>query len=770
MVCLVVSVALSMVCSFTLAQAQVLPLTFPDSTNQPLVVPNSTTLSDGIILDNFEYWDSPYNHGWTQLEPSYPVYGYGLGYAAVFNTVVDLQLGSRVLDVYRPASVFLIGTNYEKHVVSYNVAQNIQGLLASNPVLKSKTLLYYPMLTFDFRAPVGIESWDIFDFTVVVGQQPTGTTACPAGTCNPTNVVAIRIRPMEPPYNYQCTNCDYIAYFADQTMQVINVDIGRGYLDGSWHAVWINLLDVLYTAYAGAGLGTPPQDTVYSLSASGQMFRLDNIYLRSAKYLNTPETYLFKIGPRYAQIFQPTTYIFTANDPLGLWNLFFLDANGRMAGDPAYSSPAVLTNPADIQAYWISQGANPAYFYSPFDPNMDGYDGDGDGVPDFDPNVTAILGREHLVDPTLAVLGDPNLSKAMATTAGQALNWNATVGGVGSSGIQFFQISPLPINPYDGMPTYLPVYDKSGTFVNLFQKSYLDPQYVLALEGLLWNLGFTVWPNVAFINITPQVFEDLIMSVEVSDGTSSDMETFPVEVLNVPIENHPPYIEDTDDRLFYVGQYNQYAVGAIDPDCFIFAHPVGGNPPATTHPTMFAGQFRTDMDSLVYGLTIDGLPSYQYGPWNETIINPHTGLISFTPKFEGAYGAVLTVTDSRGASAARGFTIFCVQTGTWLNHPPIVLSDFEHPILVRAGEELVLTSPTFQIVDPDGDKVYYSTNLGSTGTTCNQNFLWKFQTNFPGYYTAEILAYDIRGGYAIVTLDVEVKPWWSYSPSAALGL
>jgi len=768
MVCLVVTAALSIMCSVAGAQ-----LALPATTSQPLVLPSATTGNMGIVIDNFEYWDSPYNHGWIQLEPAYPVYGYGQGYATIFNTIVDFQLGSRVLDVYCAPSVFLIGGSgqYAKHTVTLDVTNKVAALAATNPAISTKTLTSYPILTFDYRASMAIESWETFTFSVVVGTQPTSCGQAPTCTGVPSNTLVIVVRPIEPPYNMQCTNCDYIAYFADQTMSVIYVDIGRGYLDGSWHTVWLNLMDVLSMAYQGAGVTTaPPQDTIYTIGASGQAWRMDNIVFRSPQVL-LGQPYLFKIGPRYGQLFQPERFLFVANDPLGLASLLFIDPNGMAPGTATYTAPALITDPTAIAAYWTGLGANPDYFYTPGDPNTQGLDTNGDGAPDVDPNVANALGRNLLVDPTLPVIGDLTLANQLsAALQNKSLVWNATVGSIGQNATQFFQVSPLPINPYDGMPTYLPVYDRSGNFTLQFGKSYLGPQYVTVLEAVLWNLGVTVWPNVAYIDYTPQVFEDLIMTMEVSNGVSSDMETFPLAVVNYPVENHPPYIEDTDDRIFRVDQANYYAVGATDPDCFIFSFPVGTQQAANSHPTLFSGQYRTDMDELTWSLTLNGQPSYQYGPWNEVTIDAHNGLVSFTPKFEGVLDAMLFTQDARGGTSARGFSIFAVQPGTWLNHPPIILSDFEHPIIGTAGEELILTSPTINIQDPDGDKVYYATTLGSIGLSCGQQVIWKFQTNFPGYYQGEIVAYDIRGGYAIVSMDVEIKPWWSFSTANALGL
>ena len=125
MVCALVALAFVMVRSTAIAQVNLgFPLwDFPAFSTQPMQVPTWEDPYNGgdLLIDNFEYWDSPYNHGWRQNEPPYPTYGYGMGYATVFNTVLDLQQGSRVLDVYRPSSVFLLGTPYEKHAIIYTL-------------------------------------------------------------------------------------------------------------------------------------------------------------------------------------------------------------------------------------------------------------------------------------------------------------------------------------------------------------------------------------------------------------------------------------------------------------------------------------------------------------------------------------------------------------------------------------------------------------------------------------------------------------------------
>ena len=40
--------------------------------------------------------------------------------------------------------------------------------------------------------------------------------------------------------------------------------------------------------------------------------------------------------------------------------------------------------------------------------------------------------------------------------------------------------------------------------------------------------------------------------------------------------------------------------------------------------------------------------------------------------------------------------------------------------------------------------------------------VYTFTTYWPGRYIIQIVAYDIRGGYAIVEFMLDVEPWWTY--------
>lgn len=242
-------------------------------------------------------------------------------------------------------------------------------------------------------------------------------------------------------------------------------------------------------------------------------------------------------------------------------------------------------------------------------------------------------------------------------------------------------------------------------------------------------------PDMAYMQFIPQVLEDLVITVKVTDGLLYDVETFPLSVVNYPVAgmNHPPLLEELNTSVAHVGETFYYPVLARDPD----------------------------NDIITFSATINGLPSYQYGPWSYNLINPYTGEINFTPVFEGEFDIVITVRDSRGMSANGVLHLVVSNPGTWLNHPPVLGVHIQNPQVAKAG---VSFSTPVEFVDPDGEKLNYSCNIGSVTerTDGAQGAVFSFFTNFPGQYSVKIVAYDERGGLAEQTFLLDVQPWWSY--------
>ena len=174
------------------------------------------------------------------------------------------------------------------------------------------------------------------------------------------------------------------------------------------------------------------------------------------------------------------------------------------------------------------------------------------------------------------------------------------------------------------------------------------------------------------------------------------------------------------------------------------------------------------MDDLTWRMTINGLTSYQYGPWIETIINKYNGLISYIPKYKGCYEAVITCEDARGGTAFGEIIIFCTNrtkndNGQYIEkNSPVITGTPEALVTVRAGQELILATPDIGVYDPDGDELFASCNIGSIKQNGKNNFIWTFSTYFPGLYEVQIIFFDIYGEYKIMEFIIDVKPWWSY--------
>jgi len=234
----------------------------------------------------------------------------------------------------------------------------------------------------------------------------------------------------------------------------------------------------------------------------------------------------------------------------------------------------------------------------------------------------------------------------------------------------------------------------------------------------------------AMISFTPQYLEDLIVTVTVSDGYTNDITMFPLSVVNYRVQNHPPYIQRSgiiSRFVAWVGEPFSYQVRAFDPD----------------------------YDQLTYSAMINGLPSYQYGPWQEPLIDPHSGLIKFTPQFEGFFKLTVVVRDEKGAIGQAVWDLTIANRGAWLNHPPVRVLNIPSPQMVRAGE---LYTVATGFVDPDGDDLYYSTNIGAMTPDGTFSFL----TYFPGQYQVSIIAYDFLGAHTYLNFLLDVQPWWSY--------
>ncbi|MGA1825251.1 MAG: hypothetical protein ACMUIP_11380 [bacterium] len=540
-------------------------------------------ICEDIVFDDFEYWDSPRNYGWTTSDPAYPVFGFGIGYGLI-ETVLDFQQGSRILNVTYDMSVFNGLEPY--YIYNFNTINPITGEYLSHKIV-----------SFKIRSQFAVEGFEMTEFAVAIT------------TSGGENLFLI--------YHLK----DGPRAFLEQYK--IHLFLGKEYGDGSWHLAVCKLEEDLHAVLPEENL-----ESINGIFFKGSHFQLDDIIFRdNCNFLHNDPPELWHIGPQFASLFYPFSYLIAARDPDG----DFLDFKVTVGG------------------YGIQgTGANMAYrIRVPREPN--------DLYPiSYDPN-------SNVVPP-------PGL---------------------------------IPFSPAE----------------------ISDPDEPIT-------------PNMAQIFFTPMTADNFILTVTVTDsGGLSDTETFTLSVVNYGVMgiNHPPILEDLHDCIAYVNTPFTLPILARDADYG---------------------------DILTYSATIDNLPSYQYGPWNESIINPVTGVIGFTPKFEGVSRIEVTTRDSRGMAAQSAFTVYIVNYGTWLNHPPLLVDTIQEPQIAKAGVPFTLP---IDFKDPDGEKLYYSVNIGTVTERDDgeEGVIFHFNTNFPGYYDVHVIAYDIQGGLAEVSFVLDVQPWWS---------
>jgi len=750
-----------------------------------------------VLLDNFQYWNSPRDNGWEAYEPSYPIYGAGIGLGTM-ETVVDFQEGSRVMDVYSNPSVFMPmgGNTYNPYTITKDANYRDAGNAERKGIPGA-----FSTMSVKVRAPLSIEWFDTFRVIVRVrvqgGPNPSTTGMIDTGVpgtpdlrevplgatdvcgnpvsygladiifvpretqvgCTPNNVVQ-RIyqvdRPTIPTPMVAGVGAETNVYTPNGELvsgvqpSKIWVALGREFQDGSWHMI----MEDIQTVIAGVTGGAGSVFEVVSVTVRGNQYRMDDLMFTApaASIANNNAPYLFRVGPVYGQLFNTTQSRFVfAEDVDYLW-LFSdqallmkaqndEDLQAQLSALPSFPDPADPTAPRiPCRLAQRLAAVNPAIADYPFIEDAAGL-------------TPAQLGFDPTTAQFINPLGDPSVaSPALFTGAATrpALTFKFTVGDPTGSVTSIGQ--PVPIAPAgdtnnDGtvdaadinqnymrsLPAMLPAMDVPARAWVTNNGTAAAGNAMYAMACALYNSGFPTWPTFQILRPSVgQVLEDQIITCRVEDGLAVDMETFPVSVVNYPVTNLPPVIEQLEDRFFKVGETTTYQITATDPD---YADMANG---------------------LTFKASLNGLPNYQYGPWMEQIINPITGTISITPQFEATMTCIVTVTDPRGAQAVGHFNIFCVNSSTWLNHPPIVTEIIESPQIVRAGQ--LFTVSDLHIADPDNQQLFYSCNIGAVG----RDGIWTFQSEFPGEYLVQVTAYDILGGAVTQQFVLQVMPWWSY--------
>ncbi len=648
----------------------------------------SVIFAETLHWQDFEYWDSPLNHEWMTSNPSYPLFGYGIGYGIV-QTIVDFTQGSRVLDVYSQASVF---NRFQRFTLRRN---------NSEESLEEGT--EYSIISFDLISGVGLEQFEQFEFQiwlttkndekVVLRYLPYGESyqigynsllATPAGDDAPQNAfIDISALTQEEilPAEFKSGGEPMVGIPDEYDYSVI--PIGRQYQDGSWHKIIRDLNRDIDLADNGEldssdGFGGG-ESSLVAIRILGNMFRLDNISFHikwEGNFVNFPPK-LRRIGPLFAQIFKPFAIDITAED---IDYEYLADEEDLPADSSIWREPS-------LHPQWHPKTPDKPFLY-----------------------------------------------------------FEAYIGGKGTRGTNVSRLL-----------TRIGVEEDSDTYDTIpCQLEDDDPDTI----DVLYN-------KVRF-SFTPRVYENLVITIRVYDERGlGDTEVIPLTVVNFPISNYPPRLDELEDDLYLIGSDEPYYKQIIVED-FDDIRLDGGK---YTPKTFFA--------------FIDGAPYYGVGSYQEDLIkDPSKGIIEFTPLFEGVHRITVVVRDTRGLTDSDEYTLVVSNTGGWYNHPPILGEDIDSPQFVRAGQ---LFSIPVEFFDPDLETIYYSCNIGtvtplppyalethtedksawgqdvlSAFGTYRGGALYTYLTHYPGVYHIEITAYDIRGGASRTQFILDVQPWWAY--------
>ena len=134
---------------------------------------------------------------------------------------------------------------------------------------------------------------------------------------------------------------------------IIEVNIGRNYLDGTWHVIWLDLQEVVAKAFSDyeGTFGNLRQSDWEIVKADhikirGRMFRLDDIIFRKEDFTRIDQPDMFEPGPLYAQLFEPCRYLFMSD--------YEAQGDVLMLSDFLLEPDNFVTDPNRIRDIWIA--------------------------------------------------------------------------------------------------------------------------------------------------------------------------------------------------------------------------------------------------------------------------------------------------------------------------------------------------------------------------------------------------------------------------------
>jgi len=238
-------------------------------------------------------------------------------------------------------------------------------------------------------------------------------------------------------------------------------------------------------------------------------------------------------------------------------------------------------------------------------------------------------------------------------------------------------VLPEPNNP----PVITPILDATVTLGETFTYNVeaTDPDGdTLAYFLTESPTDMVINENSGAITWLPTATGSYDVTVEVSDGKLSDIQSFTITVSEPEPLNQSPLITPIPVTAVILGETYTCTVEATDPDG----------------------------DDLTYSLTTN--------PSTDMAINENTGTITWTPTAIGSYEVTIEVSDGK-LSDIQSFTI-TVSEPEPLNQSPLITSIPVTAVIL--GETYTCT---IEATDPDGDMLTYSLVTSPTDMEINEN-------------------------------------------------
>lgn len=259
-----------------------------------LVFPKS---SESFFLDDFEYWDSPNNHGWISSDYTYPIYGFGVGYGTcrVENNPAE---GSRVLMVNCQPSAL---NAFQPYVIAnYHFCDPDTGYAPDQPIFSYK-----------IKAPLAAEYSALvrcYLLIKTIGDKWLWLCYTPVENDIENDKVqelGDYLSIISPPQNT-----------ITKPVPCLGFSLGHGVQDSTWHLVIRNLQSDLDQAFEDDLLSSAQHlEGVYGIVFSGNQYSLDEIsFMEDQTIFKNHLPRIWDPGPQKATIFVPFELILCAKD------------------------------------------------------------------------------------------------------------------------------------------------------------------------------------------------------------------------------------------------------------------------------------------------------------------------------------------------------------------------------------------------------------------------------------------------------------------------